>query len=166
MTVWHIMACLCFDVQSVSMDAPLVGFSLAPWQSWVHTRLRAWTSDQTGVPLCSGYNLFHHQMVLHPQSASIPAPSVVGYFNTHRAWTDTSGSVKDFVSWLAPIVTTPPTDWIVSRPTWAGMGQNSLYLSPCPMKDLVKIQQLKGEFRGRGHEFCTRGLFSSWRHVS
>lgn len=33
MTVWHIMACLCFDVQSVSMDAPLVGFSLAPWQS-------------------------------------------------------------------------------------------------------------------------------------
>ena len=33
LVVLGIMACLCFDVQSVSMDAPVVGFFLAPWQS-------------------------------------------------------------------------------------------------------------------------------------
>ena len=157
MVVLGVMACLCFDVQSVSMDAPVVGFFLAPWQSWVHTRLHAWASDKTGI--CLGCNMFHHQMLLHLQSASIPAPSVVGYFSTHRAWTATSGSVRDLESWLAPTVTMPPTGWIVWRPTWAGMGQSLLYLSRCPTKDFVKIQ-LNGEIRDQDHEHFTGGAHS------
>lgn len=161
------MACLCFDVQSVSMDAPIVGFFLAPWQSWVHTRLHAWASDKTGI--CLGCNMFHHQMLLHLQNVSIPAPSVVGYFSTHRAWTGTSGSVRDLESWRAPTVTMPPTGWIVWRPTWAGMGQSSLYLCHCPTKDFVKIQ-LKGEIRDQDHEHFTGGLAHArkdkrWRHT-